>query len=280
MKTYKNQLNVLRKIFYLFNNPLNKYIAQLKYQYFNYKLLHWALLLIIVISVFWSMCNIISWIKKSCSALSYIIVTGKCYYTTNDDIYRMIKNLGIVGTLIAQDINVIQKEIERLPWIKTVSIRKQWPDTLKIHIMEHIPVALWNDSQAINIAGTIFRIPKICQNNKNILIPILYGPKGSEQAALIHYYIFNEILTTSIKLEIQSVHMDMRYSWKLILKNNMYVKLGSKNIVERLNYFVKIYPILLYKMNENNQYIDYVDLRYTTGFVVKWMSTYDHVRTL
>lgn len=281
MKVYKNQLHILKKIYCLCNDLLIRCISKLTYQYFNYKLLSWILLLLtIVVGIVWNTYNIIAWIRQSCSSLAYIIITGKRYYTTNDDICYMIKKLGSLGTIITQDINIIQKEIESLPWIQKVSIRKQWPDTLKIHIIEHMPVALWNVSQAINVKGVIFSISKIYRDSKEGSLPILYGPSGSEQDILMYYYILNAILITSIKLQIQSIHMDVRCSWQLMLRNNMYIKLGRKNIIERLNYFVKIYPILLYKINESNKYIDYVDLRYATGFVVKWISKYDQAHTL
>ncbi|STM08208.1 cell division protein FtsQ [Escherichia coli] len=40
--------------------------------------------------------------------------------------------LGEPGTFMTQDVNIIQTQIEqRLPWIKQVSVRKQWPDELK-----------------------------------------------------------------------------------------------------------------------------------------------------
>lgn len=259
---------------YLFNSPLIRRILKLKYQYFNYKLLGWILLwLSAAISISWGTYHIILWVQQFCSSsLSYIIITGERCYTTNNDIYHMIKKLGILRTLIKQDINVIQKEIEYLPWVQQVSIRAYYPDTLKIHVVEHIPIAFWNDSQAISATGLVFDIPKMYKkNNSNILMPIFFGPKDSEQEMLIYYYIFREILKTSIKLQIKSLKMDVRDSWQIVLKNNIYIKLGRKNVVERLNYFIKIYPILLCKINETNKYIEYIDLRYTTGFVVKWI---------
>lgn len=272
MRIYEEQCDIFLKMYYLFSNPLIKYIQKLKYQFFNHKSLGWIVLLIAATSIIWSACNITSWIRSVCCyPLSYIIVTGKRYYTTNDDIYRAIETLGTLGTFTTQYINVIQKKIALLPWIQQVSVRIQWPDILKIHIVEHIPIAFWNNLHIISATGTIFDTPDGYEDNNKFLMPILYGPRGSEQEILIYYYIFNEILQKSTKLQMKSLKVDMRSSWEIVLKNNMYIKLGRNNIIERINYFIKIYPILLYKSNESNKYVDYVDLRYTTGFVVKWI---------
>lgn len=258
-------------MYYLFNHPLVRSILKTKYQFFRHKFFRWILLLIVTVNVVWSAYSIVLWVKNTYCALSYIIITGKRHYTTNNDIYCIIKKLGTLKTFSIQNIDVIQKKIESLPWIQQVSIRIQWPDTLKMHIIEHIPIAFWNDSQIISVTGIIVDIPKEYYSNNNTVIPMLYGPKGSEQEILAYYYIMNEILKKSAKLQIKSLHMDTRYSWKLMLQNNMYVKLGRNNIIERVNYFVKIYPIIVYKISENDKCVDYIDLRYTAGFAVKWI---------
>lgn len=256
----------------LFLYSLIRYVLKLRNQFINHKILGWILLLIIAISITWSAYNIISWVQYSYSTLSYVVITGNRNYTTNDDVHRIIKNLDTLRMLITQYIDVLQRRIECLPWVRRVSIRIQWPDILKINVIEHIPVAFWNDLQIITVTGDIFNISKKFQGIHNIIVPELYGPQGSAKEILRYYYIFDEILKQSINVQIKSLEMDMRCSWQMMLKNNMYIKLGRKNIIERLNYFIKIYPILLHKINENNnRYIDYIDLRYTAGFVIKWI---------
>lgn len=259
-------------MYYLFNYPLFRYILKLNYKFFHHKSLGWVLLLIILISVIWTAFNIVLWMRNSCCcALSYITITGKRYYTSNNDICYMIRQLIPLGNFLTQDIDIIQKKLECLPWIRQVSIRMQWPDTLKIHVIEHIPVAIWNDLQIISTTGAMLNLPEKYQDYNDKMIPVLYGPGDTVQEILIYYYIFDEILKKSTKLQIKTLKMDMRYSWQIVLKNNMCIKLGRKNIIERLNYFIKIYPMLLYKINESDKCIDYIDLRYTAGFAVKWI---------
>lgn len=240
---------------------------------FLYQLLDCILISIATISIIWSVYKIKIWVNFTCcSPVSYMIVTGKRFYTTDTDIHQLIEKLGALGAFVTKDVNIIQKQIESLPWIQQVSIRKQWPDILKIHIVEYIPVAFWNDFQTISTTGTIFKVPKKYRGDDDTtVIPLLYGPEGSEQTVLANYYVFNEILKSS-KFQIKSVKMDTRYSWQLILQDNIHLKLGRNNIIERLCYFIKIYPILIQKINNNNKCIDYIDLRYRSGFVVKWAS--------
>ncbi|AGC03430.1 cell division protein FtsQ [Candidatus Blochmanniella chromaiodes str. 640] len=248
-----------------------KYVLKKRYR-LQHQLLDWILIFVVTISIVWSSYKIKEWIHNvCCNPVSYMIVTGKRNYTTDTDIHQLIVKLGVLGTFITQDVNIIQKQIESLPWIQQVSVRKQWPDTLKIHIIEYIPLTYWNDFHIISTTGIIFKVPKEYRDNNKKVMPSLYGPEGSERAVLANYYAFNEILK-SIKFQIKSVQMDTRYSWQLILQDNIHLKLGRNNIIERLYYFIKIYPILFQKINDNNTCIDYIDLRYRSGFAVRWSS--------
>ena len=92
--------------------------------------------------------------------LSRMVVTGERHYTRNDDIRQAILALGSPGTFMTQDVNIIQSQIERLPWIKQASVRKQWPDELKIHLVEYVPIARWNDQHMVDVEGNSFRHQK------------------------------------------------------------------------------------------------------------------------
>ncbi len=83
---------------------------------------------------------------------------------------------------MTQDVNIIQSQIERLPWIKQASVRKQWPDELKIHLVEYVPIARWNDQHMVDVEGNSFSVPADRTNKQNL--PMLYGPEGSENEVL------------------------------------------------------------------------------------------------
>lgn len=199
--------------------------------------------------------------------MDYVVISGNRCITTKNDIFCLITQSELLGTFVIQDINIIQKKIEQLPWIKQVSIRKHWPDTLKIHLVEYIPLAYWNNDSVISTTGVVFYAPKnlIDDNYGSKKIPVFFGPTGTERDVLANYLIFSGILG-SVGFKIKSIKTDVRNSWQLVLQNNIHLNLGRKNILDRLCFFIKIYPILFYKINEQYKYID---LRYKSGFAVK-----------
>lgn len=63
-----------------------------------------------------------------------------------------------------------------------MSVRKQWPDELKIHLVEYVPIARWNDQHMVDAEGNTFSVPPD-RTSKQVL-PMLYGPEGSANEVL------------------------------------------------------------------------------------------------
>lgn len=93
---------------------------------------------------------------------------------------------------MTRDVNIIQSQIERLPWIKQASVRKQWPDELKIHLVEYVPIARWNDQHMVDAEGNTFSVPS-GRANKQVL-PMLYGPEGSASEVLQGFRDMGQVL--------------------------------------------------------------------------------------
>ncbi|WNN45109.1 MULTISPECIES: cell division protein FtsQ [Winslowiella] len=199
--------------------------------------------------------------------LSRLVVTGKTHYTTHDDIRQAILSLGSPGTFMSQDVNVIQQQIERLPWIQQVSVRKQWPDELKIHLVEYVPVARWNDLHMVDAEGKSFSVPANHLGKEEM--PMLYGPEGSEQEVLTGYREMSQVLAAD-KFKLKMASMTARRSWQLVTGDDIRIELGRNDDMKRLKRFMQLYPSLQQQATAENKRIDYVDLRYDSGAAVGW----------
>ena len=201
--------------------------------------------------------------------LSKLVVTGDTHYTTHDDIRQAILSLGPPGTFMSQNVDVIQQQIERLPWIKQVSVRKQWPDELKIHLVEYVPVARWNDQNVVDADGVSFSLP-LSQLGKQAM-PMLYGPEGSEKEVMAGFYQMSDMLKPS-KVILKAASMTARRSWQLVTSDDMKIELGRDETMKRLQRFIDLYPVLLRQGQAENKRIGYVDLRYDSGAAVGWVA--------
>ncbi len=227
-------------------------------------------LIIVLGTIFWGGWRVMNWMKDATHhPCMRLVVIGNHDYTTNDDILQAILERGAPVTFMTQDVNVIQKKIKQLPWIKHVSVRKRWPDELKIQLLEYVPVARWNDYLRIDAKGTVFSEPEGWLNSQTL--PLLYGPKGTEKIVLDNYRSMSSILACR-KYTLKIVAMTQRHSWKVVLDNNTRLNLGRDNCIGRLNRFIELYPLLEKEAQKTKKRISYIDLRYKSGASVRWSS--------
>ncbi|MDV5355220.1 cell division protein FtsQ [Kosakonia sp. SMBL-WEM22] len=199
--------------------------------------------------------------------LSKLVLTGDRHYTRNDDIRQSILALGAPGTFMSQDVNIIQSQIERLSWIKQASVRKQWPDELKIHLVEYVPIARWNDQHMVDADGNAFSVP--AERTSKQILPMLYGPEGSESEVLQGYRDMGQVLAKD-KFTLKEAAMTARRSWQVTLSNDIKLNLGRGDTMKRLARFVELYPVLQQQAQTDGKEISYVDLRYDSGAAVGW----------
>ena len=199
--------------------------------------------------------------------LSKMVVTGERHYTRNDDIRQAILALGSPGTFMTQDVNIIQSQIERLPWIKQASVRKQWPDELKIHLVEYVPVARWNDLHMVDAEGKSFSVP--ANHIGKETLPLLYGPEGNEQDVLDGYRQMSAVLAAS-KFSVKAASMTARHSWQLVTGDDVRIELGRSDNMKRLKRFIELWPVIQQQATADNKRVSYVDLRYDSGAAVGW----------
>ncbi|AKJ41427.1 cell division protein FtsQ [Pragia fontium] len=234
-------------------------------------------LLMVIGTIVWGCWAVISWMNDAQRLpLSRLVVTGERHITTNDDIRQTILSSGEPGTFMSQDVDVLQQQILHLKWIKQASVRKQWPDELKIHIVEYVPYARWNDLQLIDKDGNVFSVPAERVSDKTL--PLLYGPEGGEKEVLEGYNSMSQALAAG-KFKLKTVAMSERRSWQLVLDNDVRIELGRENRTQRLDRFISLYPILQQQAPADKR-IASLDMRYDTGSAVGWAPAFIENQTI
>jgi len=226
-------------------------------------------LLMVIGTIVFGGIAVVNWMNDvSRLPLSKLVVTGEKRYTSNDDVRQAILSLGPPGTFMSQNVDIIQQQLERLPWIKQVSVRKQWPDELKIHLVEYVPVARWNDQHVVDAAGVSFTLP-FHPGAPSQDMPLLYGPEGSEKEVMDAFYHRAGELH-KVHLNLKAIAMTARHSWQLVTSDGMRIELGRGEDDKRLQRFITLYPELVKQAQADNKTISYVDLRYDSGAAVGW----------
>lgn len=162
----------------------------------------------------------------------------------------------------AMDLGALRRELVELPWVREASLRRVWPDTLRVEVHEHDPVAVWNEEALVSDEGVVFRPSEFDPDD----LARLRGPSGQGGEMLERLRAFEERLAP-IDLEISGVEQDARRAWRLTLDNGIVLRLGRDRVEERLGRFRAVWSGVLKPRAER---IAAVDLRYTNGFAVAW----------
>jgi cell division protein FtsQ len=161
------------------------------------------------------------------------------------------------------DLVQVRERVEALDWVDRANIGRQWPDTLIVRVTEHQAAARWGESGLLNVRGELFT--EHSQHNFPEL-PSLAGPRGSERDVARRYLAVRGKLAEA-DLALQSLELDERGSWALVLGGGQEIRLGRRDIDERLyRFFDVVAPTLAGDLAR----VEYVDLRYTNGFAVGW----------
>ncbi|NMP32049.1 FtsQ-type POTRA domain-containing protein [Thalassotalea sp. M1531] len=225
-------------------------------------LVFFFLVVIAMLSVFWNVSKRVS--SAETAPVTSVVISGEMPYTQEQDIYSVIEPLNI-GNFFKVDVNQVQHQVKQLPWVYSVSVRKQWPNELKIYVVDQAPIARWNGDFFINQYGTAFQASA---ERVSEPMPEFFGPEGSELVALDNFKSLNKLLEYR-RLAIEELVLSERFSWQLTLSDGVQINLGREERVERVQRFMDIYPQIKQYQKEN-EVIDYIDLRYDTGVAVGW----------
>ena len=226
--------------------------------------------LIGLVSLGWWLANI--FIEQENSPVNSIVITGEMPYTQREEVLEAINDIDL-GNFFQVNVNDIQAQVSLLPWVYSVAVRKQWPNEVKIYIVDQTPIALWNGDFILNQFGKAFQAE---QKAIKHTIPEFFGPEGSELLALENFTNLNDLLEYR-DLSIDELILSERFSWQLTLNNGIRLNLGREERVKRVQRFMDVYPLINTHLIEQNnskkalkQAVDYIDLRYDTGLAVGW----------
>ena len=208
-----------------------------------------------------------------------IVISGEIKMLDKLGLQNIIRSQA-KGSFFALDVNHVHRLMAVQPWVYNASVRKRWPSKLYIHVVEQQAVAIWNDDLLLNRYGDTFEGLPAKQENKQAngesqftqmqqaelqKLPLLYGPMGSEKTALTGYTHMQRLLNISGQ-KIALLSLSERFAWQVKLHNQVLLKLGRQEYINRLQRYIDVYPLLL----QEEKSVAYVDLRYDTGLAVGW----------
>ncbi|MCU4674210.1 cell division protein FtsQ/DivIB [Catenovulum sp. 2E275] len=199
------------------------------------------------------------WLKdKNQLPIQYLVVEGDLTQVNHQMVLTALKPQ-MQSSFVGLDVNAAQASVENLDWVYWAAIRKEWPNTIKVNLVEQKAKAKWNDDFLLNHLGEVFKADASLLANA---LPNLHGPDDEASSVLKHYEDFSALLALHDMKAVKLTITD-RHSVQITLDNGIELKLGRENWLARIKRFLEFYP----RLAKQHQ-IQYVDLRYDTGFAV------------
>lgn len=192
--------------------------------------------------------------------LRKIDVNGYLDHVNREQV-KLIVQQEMKGNFFTLDIKKIRGAFEKLPWVRTVNVRRRWPDRLEVVLEEHQALARWGSIGLVNTRGEVF------QAASNSDLPEFIGPTPESAKDIAeHYALFKATLAPLKQAPVQVV-LSPRRSWQVRLKSGLNLELGRDEVAQRLVKFAGVFERSVARLPAT---VNYVDLRYPNGFAVRY----------
>lgn len=168
----------------------------------------------------------------------------------------------VKGGFFTVKVGEIRNAVLSAPWVKEVTVRKLWPDTLYLKIQEQSAVTRWGNTGFLNQKGELFE-PEDVGRPQGLIR--LSGPSGTHKKVFEKYKKLMGLLSPN-KRSVAWVELNDRRGWSFGIKDGPTVVIGNKDVDERLWKYVSNVEELI---GEEIGMIAQVDLRYSNGFTIR-----------
>ena len=169
------------------------------------------------------------------------------------------------GNYFTIELDPVRHAFESLPWVAQVSVRRIWPDRLRVTLTQHRVLGQWSDGRLVSDAGVLFVANPAEAESDGPLVDF-DGPTLLAQQAVQRLRSFQALLAP-LQLRVRAVHVSDRASWSLTTVPPMHIELGRDDppgrVQRRLEAIVSAYPFVLARLDGAPARID---ARYGNGF--------------
>jgi cell division protein FtsQ len=118
------------------------------------------------------------------------------------------------GNFFTTDLDRVQAAFQAVPWVRSASVAREFPNRLRVTLQEHTPVAYWGDdgeSRMVNTYGEVFEanVGEV-EDDK---MPRLRGPDSQSQQVLAMYSALKPVFA-GLNLPLESLELTGRGSWR------------------------------------------------------------------
>ena len=178
----------------------------------------------------------------------------------------------LAGNFFTVDLQQARAAFESAPWVRQARVKRQFPNRLRVELLEHQPEAFWggdSESRLVNAQGEVFEANPGELDREDL--PRLVGPEGTAAQVLAMYRALKP-LVEPMDLVVEQVVLSGRGGWTLHLDSGAIVELGrgtSEEVLARSQRFAQTLAQVTAKYGRRPEALVTADLRHADGYAVK-----------
>src|SRR5215472_11845508 len=103
-----------------------------------------------LVAAFWTMAPVFAG-----PALTTLVVSGRLAHVDPKTVRAAVQPLLGRGFFTTR-VDALSDAVRQLPWVADADVRRQWPHTLYVDIVEETPVARWSGEGLMDARGRVF----------------------------------------------------------------------------------------------------------------------------
>jgi cell division protein FtsQ len=214
----------------------------------NIKFVNRLAYLIGAFAVFIIFASTVLYILQNWFTIDRISIKGNTAHITREQLSYIAKNR-LRGTFFTLDINRLQREFLQIPWVQSVTVNREFPDTITVYINEYEAVARFGEDGLVSGSGNIFT-----GADDSTTLPIFNGYANQIPQFLNDYNVLKPFAQSK---NINLARLDLSGSGitKLYFSNNLEVVICALDISRGIQILSKYWD-KLYQLNPNLTYIN------------------------
>ncbi len=205
------------------------------------------------------------WVARQPSfAFREVVVTTPIQRASATHLEAIVRG-ELAGTFFTMNLERARAALGRVPWVRSVALRRQWPQRLEVVLEEHEPLARWGDGALVNKQGEVFFAAYDGE------LPHFAGPEGYAAEMRARYGEWSAQLA-ALALTLSELRLSPRGGWSFKATDGnspLTVELGRDDADGRLARFVAGYGRTIGALLRSGMRVDHVDLRYRNGFAAR-----------
>jgi cell division protein FtsQ len=197
--------------------------------------------------------------------IKHVVFTGNKHLT--DDELMVLVGVHLNDSLITVSNKKVSQRLLKSPWIRSINVRKQFPDTLSMVIDEAVPFALLDMNSHLFLMDEKGKLLEELKGDSIPFLPVITGDPFRESEGFSEALNLVRLMNgNGFSSERDHIDIIARKPHELtVTVDGTVVKMGSGRFEEKLERLIELED----EIKDKGIPVDYIDLRFVGKAIVK-----------